>query len=112
MVSSKLGCEEPCCSPDSHTLEHLSVGVEGEHGGAAHPGTVQQAQSQALHEGQGGGLGGAVIYGPRDGRLGEDGVYTDYVAMLELQHPWQEGLCSLDGGEKGREGGYGRKCAR
>lgn len=60
--------------PDSHSLEHLGVGVERKHSGAANAGTVQQAQGQTLHEGQWRGLGGAVVYGPGDGRLGQDGV--------------------------------------
>lgn len=38
--------------PDSHALEHLGIGVEREHGGAAHTRTVQEAQRQTLHEGQ------------------------------------------------------------
>lgn len=70
--------------------------MEGEHGGAAHAGAVQQTECEALHEGQRGGLGGAVVYGPGDGRLGQDGVYAHDVAVLQLKHPGQEGLCSLD----------------
>lgn len=38
--------------PDSHALEHLGIGVEREHSGAAHTRTVQEAQRQTLHEGQ------------------------------------------------------------
>jgi len=53
--------------PDFHALEHLRVGVEGQHGGAAHAGAVEQAKCQALHEGQRGGLGGAVVHRPGDG---------------------------------------------
>lgn len=87
------------CLPDSHALEHLSVGVEGQHSGAAHAGTVQQAQRQALHEGQRRGLGGAVIDGAGDGRLRQDGVDADHVAVLQLQHPRQEGLRRLRGPE-------------
>lgn len=74
--------------------------MEGEHGGAANAGTVQQAQRQALHEGQRRGLGGAVVYGPRDRRLGQDGVYAHDMTVLQLQHPRQEGLCSLGRGRK------------
>ena len=100
-----FGCRH-AISPDSHALEHLRVGVEGEHGGAAHAGTVQQTQRQALHEGQGRGFGGAVVYGPRDGGLRQDGIYAHDMAVLQLQHPWQEGLCSLDmeGRGNGRRG--------
>lgn len=81
--------------PDSHALEHLCVGVEGKHCGAANARTVQHTQCQAFHEGQRRGLGGAVIYGSRDRRLRQDGVYANYVAVLQLQHSRQEGLCSL-----------------
>lgn len=69
--------------------------MEGKHGGAADTGTVQQAQRQALHEGQRRGLGGAVVYGSGDGRLGQDGVYAHDMSVLQLQHPGQEGFCSL-----------------
>lgn len=86
-------------SPDSHALEHLCVGVEGEHSGAADARAVQQAQGQALHEGQRGGLGGAVVDGPGDGGLGQDGVYAHNMATLQFQHPREEGFCSL--GEEG-----------
>ena len=95
----------PRAVPDSHALEHLCVGVEGQNGGAAHAGAVQQAQRQALHEGQRGGLGGAVVYSPGDGRYGEDGVHAHHVAVAKLQHPGQEGLCGLGGGERREEGG-------
>lgn len=86
-----------CCgfSPDSHSLEHFCVGVEWKHCGAANTRTVQQAQRQALHEGQRRGFGSAIVYGPRNGRLGQDGVYAYYMAMLQLQHSRQEGFCSL-----------------
>lgn len=38
--------------PYSHALEHLCVGVEWQHCGAADTGTVQQPKRQALHERQ------------------------------------------------------------
>lgn len=88
--------------PDSHALEHLSTGVERKHGGAANTGTVQETQCQALHEGQRWRLGGAVIDNPRDGRLGQDGINADNMAVLQLQHARKEGLCRLEG-EKNKE---------
>lgn len=82
-------------SPQSHALEHLGVGVEGEHGGASHPGAVQKAEGQALHECQRRGLGCAVVYGAGYGWEGQDGVDTDDVSRLKLQHTRQERFCSL-----------------
>lgn len=77
------GCQDKQFSiPDSHALEHLSIGVERKHGGAADTGTVQEAQSQTLHEGQWWRFGGAIIDGPRDGGLGQDGIYAHNVATL------------------------------
>lgn len=69
--------------------------MEWQHGGAANARTVQQAQRQALHEGQRRGLGGAVVDGAGDGRLRQDGVDADHVAVLQLQHAREEGLRSL-----------------
>lgn len=84
--------------------------MEWEHGGAANARTVQQAQRQALHEGQRRGLGGAVVDGAGDGRLRQDGVDADHVAVLQLQHAREEGLRSLgatteEGGESVADGG-------
>lgn len=86
-----------CCvfSPDSHALEHLCIRVKGKHCGTADTRTVQQAQCQALHEGQRWGLGGAVVYGPRDRRLGQDGINAYDMAVLQLQHSRQESFCCL-----------------
>lgn len=39
--------------PDSHALEHLCAGVEGQDCGGIHSRTVQQPQGQALHESKG-----------------------------------------------------------
>lgn len=82
--------------PDSHALEHLGTGVERKHGGAANTWTVQETQGQALHEGQRRRLGGAVIDNAGDGRLGQDGIYTDNMAVLQLKHTREEGLCRLE----------------
>lgn len=82
--------------------------MERKHSGAANTRTVQQAQRQTLHEGQRRGLGGAVVYGPGDGRLGQDGIYTHYMAVLQLQHPGKKSLCSLDRRENKRESGGGK----
>lgn len=79
--------------------------MEGQHGGAADAGTVQHPQRQTLHEGQRRGFGGAVVYGPRDGRLGQDGVYAHHVAVLQLQHPGQEGFNGLGEREKKKKKG-------
>ena len=70
--------------------------MERKHRGAANTWTVQKPQRQALHEGQRGGLGGAVIDYPRDGRLGQDRVYADHMAVLQLKHTREEGLCRLE----------------
>lgn len=70
--------------------------MERKHSGAANTRTVQQAQRQTLHERQRRGLGGTVVYGPGDGRLGQDGIYAHYMAMLQLQHSGKKGLCSLE----------------
>lgn len=86
-------------SPHSHALEHLGVGVEGEHGGTSHAWAVQKAEGQALHEGQRRGLGCAVVYSARYGWERQDGVDADDVARLQLQHTRQERFCSL-GDEK------------
>lgn len=91
--------EEPRL-PDSHALEHLGAGVERKHGGAADAGTVQEAQGQALHEGQGRRLGGAVVDDAGDGGLRQDGVDADNMAVLQLQHAREEGLGCLEGGKK------------
>lgn len=69
--------------------------MKGEDGGAADPWAIQQPQGQALHEGQRGGLGRAVVNGARDGRLGQDGVDADHVAVTQLQHTRKEGLGRL-----------------
>lgn len=86
-------------SPHSHALEHLSVGVEREHGGTSNAWAVQKAEGQALHEGQRRGLGCAVVYRARYGWERQDGVDADDVARLQLQHARQERFCSL-GDEK------------
>ena len=69
--------------------------MEGQHGGGADARTVQQPQGQALHEGEGGGFGCAVVDGAGDGRERQHGVQTHDVAVLQLQHPRQEGLGGL-----------------
>lgn len=76
--------------PDSHALEHLCAGVEGQHCGGIHSRTVQQPQGQALHESKGWGFGGAIVNGTRDGWQGQDRVQANNVPILQLQHPWQE----------------------
>lgn len=76
--------------PDSHALEHLCAGVEGQDCGGIHSRTVQQPQGQALHESKGWGFGGAIVNGTRDGWQGQDRVQADNVPILQLQHPWQE----------------------
>lgn len=76
--------------PDSHALEHLCAGVEGQDCGGIHSRTVQQPQGQALHESKGWGFGGAIVNGTRDGWQGQDRVQANNVPILQLQHPWQE----------------------
>lgn len=76
--------------PDSHALEHLCAGVEGQDCGGIHSRTVQQPQGQALHESKGWGFGGAIVNGTRDGWQGQNRVQANNVPILELQHPWQE----------------------
>lgn len=76
--------------PDSHALEHLCAGVEGQDCGGIHSRTVQQPQGQALHESKRWGFGGAIVNGTRDGWQGQDRVQANNVPILQLQHPWQE----------------------
>lgn len=75
--------------------------MKGQHGGGADTGTVQQPQGQALHEGEGRCLRCAVVDGAGDGGQCKHGVEAHDMAVLQLQHTWQEGL----GGLRVRNGG-------